>query len=88
LAADLAAKVEADPRLALAAPPSLGLVCLRHRDGDEATEAMHQALNATGRVYLSHTRLADRYVVRVSIGAWTTEARHVEGLWELIDTHA
>jgi aromatic-L-amino-acid/L-tryptophan decarboxylase len=87
LAADLAAKVEADARLELAAPPRLGLVCLRHRDGDEATEALHQALNATGRVYLSHTRLAGRYVLRVSIGAWTTEARHVDTLWELIDTH-
>ena len=85
LAAGLAARVEADPRLELAAPVWLNLVCLRHRDGDEATEALHRALNATGRVYLTHTRLDGRYVIRASIGAWTTEERHVDALWGLID---
>jgi aromatic-L-amino-acid/L-tryptophan decarboxylase len=54
-------------------------------DGDAATEALLAALNATGRVYLTHTRLADRFVIRASIGAWTTEQRHVDGLWRLID---
>jgi aromatic-L-amino-acid/L-tryptophan decarboxylase len=90
LAQGLAERVAADPRLQLAAPPHLNLVCFRHvggdgRSGDEATEAIHHALNATGRVYLTHTRLADRYVLRASIGAWTTEERHVDALWELID---
>jgi aromatic-L-amino-acid decarboxylase len=85
LAADLAVRIEGDPRLELAAPTRLNLVCFRHRDGDAATEALHHALNATGRVYLTHTRLGDRYVIRASIGAWTTEERHVHALWSLID---
>lgn len=85
LAQQLAARVEADPRLELAAPARLNLVCFRHVDGDGPTEALHHALNATGRVYLTHTRLADRYVVRASIGAWTTEQRHVDALWRLVD---
>ncbi len=85
LARELADRVAADPRLELAAPPNLNLVCFRHIAGDEATEALHRALNATGRVYLTHTRLAGRYVLRASIGAWTTEQRHVDALWRLID---
>jgi len=85
LAGELAARVEADPRLVVAAPPRLNLVCFRHADGDDATRALHEALNATGRVYLTHTRLGDRYVIRASIGAWTTEQRHVDALWALID---
>jgi aromatic-L-amino-acid decarboxylase len=85
LAGQLADRVADDPRLALAAPPNLNLVCFRHVAGDEATETLHRALNATGRVYLTHTRLAGRYVIRASIGAWTTEQRHVEALWRLID---
>jgi aromatic-L-amino-acid/L-tryptophan decarboxylase len=88
LAGELADRIAADPRLVVAAPPRLNLVCFRHADGDEATEALHHALNATGRVYLTHTRLADRYVVRASIGAWTTEQRHVDALWALIDERA
>jgi aromatic-L-amino-acid decarboxylase len=85
LAAGLAARVEADARLVVAAPPRLNLVCFRHADGDEATETLHHALNATTRVYLTHTRLDGRYVIRASIGAWTTEERHVDALWALID---
>ncbi|HKY66825.1 MAG TPA: pyridoxal-dependent decarboxylase [Acidimicrobiales bacterium] len=85
LAGELAARVVADERLVLAAPTELNLVCFRHAEGDEATTALHEALNATGRVYLTHTRLAGRYVVRASIGAWTTEQRHVDALWSLID---
>ena len=85
LAGELAARVEADVRLSMAAPAHLNLVCFRHADGDDATEALHEALNATGRVYLTHTRLADRYVLRAVVGTWTTEQRHVASLWSLID---
>jgi aromatic-L-amino-acid decarboxylase len=85
LAGELAARVEAHPRLVVAAPPRLNLVCLRHADGDAATEALHHALNASGRVYLTHTRLDGRYVIRAVVGAWTTEQRHVDALWSLVD---
>jgi aromatic-L-amino-acid decarboxylase len=85
LAGELAGRIERDPRLELAAPTRLNLVCFRHVDGDEATQRLHEALNATGRVYLTHTKLAGRYVVRAAIGTWTTEQRHVDALWELID---
>src|SRR5918996_2758579 len=85
LARELADRIAADQRLELAAPPHLNLVCFRHADGEEATEALHRALNATGRVYLTHTRLAGRYVLRASVGAWTTEQRHVDALWRLVD---
>jgi aromatic-L-amino-acid decarboxylase len=85
LAGELADRVAADARLLVAAPPRLNLVCFRHSDGDAATEALHHALNATGRVYLTHTKLDGRYVIRASIGAWTTEQRHVDALWALID---
>jgi aromatic-L-amino-acid decarboxylase len=85
LAEGLAARVADDRRLALAAPAHLNLVCFRHTDGDDATEALHRALNATGRVYLTHTRLDGRYVIRVHTGTWTTEERHVDALWDLVD---
>jgi aromatic-L-amino-acid/L-tryptophan decarboxylase len=88
LAQELAARVEGHPSLELAAPVPLNLVCLRHRDGDEATQALLDAVNASGEAFCTHTRLDGRLVLRVSIGASHTEARHVERLWELIDTSA
>jgi aromatic-L-amino-acid/L-tryptophan decarboxylase len=86
LAADLAARVGAHPRLELAAPVPLNLVCIRHVDGDDATAALLAALDGSGAAYCTHTRLDDRLVLRVSVGATATRARHVEQLWSAIDT--
>jgi aromatic-L-amino-acid/L-tryptophan decarboxylase len=88
LTQELADRLHGHPRLEVVAPHPLNLVCFRHVDGDAATEALLGALNATGRVLLTHTRLADRYVIRVSIGAQATTARHVAALWQLIEEHA
>jgi aromatic-L-amino-acid decarboxylase len=77
--------VVADPRFELCAPPALNLTCFRHVGGDDATAQLLADLNATGRVFLSHTRLADRYTLRCCIGGTWTAERHVEMLWRLID---
>ena len=42
------------------------------------------AVNATGQLYLSHTRLGDRYTIRCSIGGRDQEQRHVDVAWNLI----
>jgi aromatic-L-amino-acid/L-tryptophan decarboxylase len=84
LAAELARRVDAHPRLEVAAPVPLNLVCIRHVDGDDATEALHTAVNADGTRYCTHTRLDGRYVLRVSIGATPTTAADVDALWDAI----
>jgi aromatic-L-amino-acid decarboxylase len=84
LARWLADEIDGDDRFVRLAPTKLNLVCFAHRDGDEASERLLQAVNASGRAYLTHTRLADRYAVRVSIGQTRTERRHVEELWDLL----
>jgi aromatic-L-amino-acid decarboxylase len=88
LTQELAARIAAHPRLEVVAPHPLNLVCFRHAAGDDASEALLAALNATGRVLLTHTRLDGRFVIRASIGAQATEAHHVEALWTLIAEHA
>ena len=54
--------------LVLAAPAPLNLVCLRHVDGDDATQRVLDRVNRSGLAYLTSTRVADRLVIRVSIG--------------------
>jgi len=83
----LASRLHGHPRLVVVAPHPLNLVAFRHIDGDDATEALLGALNATGRVRLTHTRLADHFVIRASIGAQATQAHHVDALWNLIEEH-
>ena len=80
----LAAQIDDDDRFERVAPTDLSLVCFRHRDGDEASERLLHGVNATGQAFLTHTRLGDRYAVRVAIGATSTERVHVERLWSLI----
>ena len=82
LAQGLAAQIEAHPLLELAADAPLNLVCFRHSHGDSATQAILDGINAEGRAFLTHTRLHDRLVIRVSVGQTHTGARHVDALWE------
>lgn len=81
-----AARVARHPRLELMAPHPLNLLCFRVIDGDDATEQLLTALNATGRVLLTHTRLQGHFTIRVSIGAQATQARHVDALWALLES--
>jgi aromatic-L-amino-acid decarboxylase len=88
LAQELAAKIDADPRFELVAPVPFALVCFRHVGGNEPTDALVVALNASGEVYLTASKLGDDSFIRVSIGQTTTEQRHVDHLWDLIDKAA
>ncbi|MDQ7088160.1 MAG: pyridoxal-dependent decarboxylase [Acidobacteriota bacterium] len=84
LARDFAEWIEAHPDLELAAPCRLNLVCFRHREGDAASERLLDRLNASDQLYLTHTRLNDRFVLRMSIGQTHTEERHVDVAREAI----
>jgi aromatic-L-amino-acid decarboxylase len=88
LARDFASWVAADERFELVVPPSLNLVCFRLRGGDEENEALLGRLNASGALYLTHTRLGGRYTLRLSIGQTDTEERHVRAAWERIRAEA
>ena len=95
MASEFASWVEADPDWLLSAPQQFSLVCFRHAPrGVSPTEsdAMNQRIldrvNASGRVYLSHTRLHGRIVLRLAIGNLRTERRHVADAWSLLKAAA
>jgi aromatic-L-amino-acid decarboxylase len=87
-AAEFARWVEADPRFELAAPVTFNLVCFRLRGDDARNEALMERLNASGALYLTHTRLAGRTVLRMAFGGTWTERRHVEAAWRAIRSAA
>ncbi len=88
LAQDFAAKVEADPDFELAAPTPLNLVCFRHRGGDEVNQGIMDRCNASGDLYLTHTKLDGKLVLRMAIGQAHTESRHVDRAWQRIREEA
>jgi len=84
LAQEFAGWVDADPDFELAAPAPLSLVCFRHKGGDAVNEQIVEELNQSGALFLSHTKLDDRYTLRFSIGQTNTEHRHVAEAWRQI----
>lgn len=84
LAQWLAGQVAAHERLELIAPTLFGLVCFAHVDGDDATQAVADAVVASHTSYLATSVIEGRRFVRVSIGSTTTRQPHVERLWGLI----
>ena len=84
LAQEFASWVKADSRFELAAPAPLNLVCFRHKGGDEVNQRIMDRLNRSGALYLTHTKLKDRFTLRMCIGQTGTERRHVQRAWNLI----
>lgn len=84
----LAARVREDGEFELAAPVPLNLVCFRHQAGDAANERLLESLNASGALYLSHTRLDGRFTLRMVVGQRETREEHVVAAWERIKKEA
>jgi len=91
LARQFASWVDADPDWERMAPAPFSTVCFRWRRAgagdallDERNAAILEAVNRTGRVYLSHTRLNGRFTLRVSIGNLRTTGEHVRLCWDLL----
>jgi aromatic-L-amino-acid decarboxylase len=82
LAQQFARWVQESDVFELAAPAPLNLVCFRHKGGDETTRRLMEALNESGALYLTHTSIGGRFVLRFSIGAANTERRHVRRAWD------
>ena len=77
--------VEADPAWELVAPQRFSLVVFRRNGSDEENEAIVERANRSGEIFLSHTKLDGRYVLRLAIGnARTTEA-DVRAAWEVLN---
>jgi aromatic-L-amino-acid/L-tryptophan decarboxylase len=81
LAQEFASWVAADERFELVAPHPLALVTFRLREGDEATRALMDRVNASGELYLTHTVVNGAIALRMAIGSPQTQRRHVEAPW-------
>ena len=91
----LADQVQSAPDWQVVAPVPLQTVCVRHHppglEGeplDAHTRSWADRVNRSGGAYLTPATLEGRWMVRVSIGAETTEREHVAALWELIQREA
>ena len=93
MAQAFADELDADPDWERLAPVPFSTVCFRWcppgLSGDAAAidtsnARIMDAVNGTGEVFLSHTRLDDRFTIRLSVGNLRTEPRHVDRAWALL----
>jgi len=84
LAQEFAGWVTDDPDFELAAPTPLALVCFRHNEGDGVNQAILDAVNGSGRMLITHTKLDGKMTLRMSIGQRTTDRVHVKKAWQAI----
>jgi aromatic-L-amino-acid decarboxylase len=90
LARDFAAWVGGRAGLEVVAPVPFSTVCFRAavpgtpEAQDRFNEQLLAAVNEAGPVFLSHTKLRGRYVLRLTIGNLRTTAEHVQTAQRLI----
>ncbi|HEX7893361.1 MAG TPA: pyridoxal-dependent decarboxylase [Terriglobales bacterium] len=88
LAQEFAAWVKADRRFELVVRPPLNLVCFRLNGTDEQNQQLMDLLNNSGELFLTHTKLNGRFVLRLCIGQTNTAERHVRNAWAAIQVQA
>ncbi|HYZ17019.1 MAG TPA: pyridoxal-dependent decarboxylase [Candidatus Acidoferrum sp.] len=96
MAQEFAGWVDAEPGWELMAPHPLSVVCFRHVPDrtmdDEALDAHNsrivEAVNASGEVFLSPTKLRGRVALRIAIGNERTTRDDVALAWEILRREA
>ncbi len=51
---------------------------------ERLNKALLEEVNSAGRIYMTHTKLGDRFTLRLSVGQTQTERRHVVEAWECL----
>ncbi|KAK9015949.1 hypothetical protein V6N11_007036 [Hibiscus sabdariffa] len=83
-----------DPRFEVVTPRLFSLVCFRllppndEDHGNKLNGELLDAVNSTGNVFISHTVLSGKYVLRFAVGAPLTEEKHVNAAWTVVQNKA
>ena len=80
--------VRAEPGWELAAPRPFSLVCFRLEGSDADNEALLERVNASGEIFLSHTKLNGRYALRLAVGSARTTEADVQHAWDVLRREA
>ena len=80
--------VRAEPGWEVAAPRPFSLVCFRREGSDEANEALLERVNASGEIFISHTKLNGHYALRLAVGSARTTEADVRVAWDVLRREA
>ncbi|XP_021280366.1 tyrosine decarboxylase 1 isoform X2 [Herrania umbratica] len=83
-----------DSRFQVVTPRIFSLVCFRllpsddEHHGNKLNHELLDAVNSTGKVFISHTVLSGKYILRFAVGAPLTEEKHVNAAWKILQDKA
>ena len=96
LAQELKEKIEQNEDFEILAPVPLNTICFRYcpnyiSDEKKLNELNEQLLNniqESGKIFLTHTKLDNKYTIRIVLGNTNLEKRHVNNAWKIIQSFA
>ena len=80
--------VRETPGWEVVVPRHFSLVCFRYQGSDEDNELLLEQVNASGDIFISHTRLDGRYVLRLAVGNFRTTEDDVRFAWDVLRREA
>ncbi len=91
----LADQIEKHDTFQVMAPRNLNMVVCRYepqnvseKNINSINQSLLESINQSGEAYLSHTKIGDKYVIRINLGGTYMEKHHVENIWEILKKHA
>ena len=95
LAKELRGWIEQENDFEIMAPTPFSTVCFRFNplnisedELNQLNEKLLEKINESGKLFLSHTKLNGKFVIRLTIGSIRHEHKHIEDAWELIKSIA
>lgn len=96
LAEKMEQNIESHPDFELLAPRSLNLLCFRYKpksattieESNNINQKLLNAINESGKIFMTHTKLNNRFVLRFVCGQTYLEERHIDKAWEIISETA
>ncbi len=84
--------LKSDNHFEILAPVTMNVICFRYlpekikeeQEINRFNEALLNHINSTGKIYLSHTKLNNKYTIRMVIGQTNVSERHVDNAWNII----
>ena len=72
----------------LVAPQRFSLVVFRRKGTDEENKALETRVNASGEIFIGHTKLDGRFVLRLAVGNARTTEDDVRRAWAVLNKEA
>ena len=92
----LAGEMDEHDDFEILAPIPLNMICFRYNpsglEGEDTLNDLNERLleniNQTGKIFMTHTRIRDKFVIRFVAGQTYLQEKHVKEAWELIKMEA